>query len=609
MGFLLIYFQLAFYCNVSDAWLFPQKSRRLWVTWAGPYFELFIWGLAVLAWRVVEPGTLTSAVALIIIATSGIKLFFNLNPLIKLDGYYLLSDALGIPNLRARAFAYVRSTLKRWTGSAAAHTESDAAPSTPRERRIYLAYGLMAGLYSYWLLWYVAVGFGRYFTERYQAMGFFLYMGLLMMVFRSPLSKAMPSRPVSLAAWRERATALRRRWTAVAASGSALLLSLVVPLPLTVSGEFAVLPAHNSDLRAEVEGTIVQVLADEGQTVGKGDVVARLSDREYRVELLKLEAEIAERRAKLDMLSAGPRPEEFDLARKAVDTARTRREHVRRRYESAARTHASRLVRAKSELSAAEERLRYARNDLQRFQKLFEEQLVSRSQLEEAQERVAVRTKERDAAEAELTLLSADDLAESRQELLVAQKEAEEASGRLALLSAGSRPEEIEAARAEITRLEAERVRLQNHLQLVNLVSPVSGVITTPKLTEKIGQYVKPGDLLAEVHELRSVRVEIAVPEREIGDVRVGQSVAVKARAFPERRFAGRVAAIAPAAFKDQAWRGQMVRVTTQIDNPDLLLKPEMTGNAKIYCGYRPIFELLTRRIARYVRVEFWSWW
>src|SRR5206468_4067334 len=57
MGFFLIYFQLAFYCNVSDAWLFPAKSKRLWVTFAGPYFEMFLWSLAVLTWRVTEPGT------------------------------------------------------------------------------------------------------------------------------------------------------------------------------------------------------------------------------------------------------------------------------------------------------------------------------------------------------------------------------------------------------------------------------------------------------------------------------------------------------------------------------------------------------------------------
>src|SRR6266542_3571438 len=57
MGFLLIYFQLAFYCNVSDAWLFPEKSKRLWVTFAVPYFELFLWALATLIWQVTEPGT------------------------------------------------------------------------------------------------------------------------------------------------------------------------------------------------------------------------------------------------------------------------------------------------------------------------------------------------------------------------------------------------------------------------------------------------------------------------------------------------------------------------------------------------------------------------
>jgi len=51
------------------------------------------------------------------------------------------------------------------------------------------------------------------------------------------------------------------------------------------------------------------------------------------------------------------------------------------------------------------------------------------------------------------------------------------------------------------------------------------------------------------------------------------------------------------------------VRVTTTIDNPSLLLKPEMTGNAKISCGQRRIVELLTRRVARYIRVDFWALW
>src|SRR5204863_2653183 len=89
LGFMLIYFQPAFYCNVSDAWLFPEKSKRLWVGFAGPYFELLLWALAVLAWRLTEADTVVNYVALIVMAGSGVKTLLNLSPLLKLDGYYM----------------------------------------------------------------------------------------------------------------------------------------------------------------------------------------------------------------------------------------------------------------------------------------------------------------------------------------------------------------------------------------------------------------------------------------------------------------------------------------------------------------------------------------
>src|SRR5207249_6099336 len=64
LGFLLLLLQPCLYCNVSDAWLFPQKSKRLWVSFAGPYFELFLWALAALAWRLTESDTWLNYVAL-----------------------------------------------------------------------------------------------------------------------------------------------------------------------------------------------------------------------------------------------------------------------------------------------------------------------------------------------------------------------------------------------------------------------------------------------------------------------------------------------------------------------------------------------------------------
>ncbi len=222
-----------------------------------------------------------------------------------------------------------------------------------------------------------------------------------------------------------------------------------------------------------------------------------------------------------------------------------------------------------------------------------------------------MREKELQEAQAALKLILADDLAEFRKELVVAGKEREEEEGRLRVLLAGSRPEEIDAVEAEIARLEAQRHYVQEQLQRVHVRSPLPGVITTPKLQEKLGQHVTRGDLIAEVHELKTITAEIAIGEQEIADVYLGQRVVLKARAFPARSFWGTVTAIAPAAVEEelQARGGKVIRVTTEIENAALLLKSQMTGNAKIYGGKRRLFDLMTRRLARYIRVEFWSWW
>jgi len=140
-----------------------------------------------------------------------------------------------------------------------------------------------------------------------------------------------------------------------------------------------------------------------------------------------------------------------------------------------------------------------------------------------------------------------------------------------------------------------------------------------------IGQQVNKGDLIAEVHELNTITAEIAISEKEIADVHVGQTVFVKARAYPEQTFAGTVTSTATAVTGNSRAPivngasatttpntpegDRMILVTTQLDNTSYLLKPEMTGKAKIYCGRRSIFDLITRRLARTVRVEFWSWW
>ncbi len=483
MGFLLLLLQPCMYCNVSDAWLFPEKSKRLLVSFAGPYFELFLWALAALTWRLTDADTWLSFVALAVTATSGVKTLLNFNPLIKMDGYYLLSDALGIHNLRRRAYAYIGAGIKRLFGI---RTPVDA---TPREKRIFLIYGLIASAFSFCALGYMVWMLANFLAQHNQGL-------------------------------------------------------------------------NNADVRAEVEGIVEEVFVKEGDGVHPGDLIARLSDRDNLAELRKTEASIEESRAKLRRLEAGARPEEIDLARATV--------------------------------AKAEERVNYANNTLERNKPLYEQKLLSQQDFEASEAYLADR-----------------------------ENELAEAKGKLTLLLAGSRVEDIDATKAEINRLDAQRRFLEEQVRLARIVSPAAGVVATPsrQLEEMASRLVKKGDLIAKVFEMKTIELETPIPEKEIADVQTGQTVALKVRAYPDLTFYGKVASIGVAtaqsdsegkevsAAADQEFSGKTVLVTTRIDNSSLLLKPGMTGNLKILCGQHRIVELMTRRIARTFKVEFWSWW
>jgi putative peptide zinc metalloprotease protein len=606
MGFMLLYFQPAFYCNVSDAWLFPEKSKRLWVTFAGAYFEIFIWALATVSWRLTEHDTWVSFLALVVMATSGIKSLFNLNPLIKLDGYYLLSDYLEAPNLRQKSFGYISAEIKRLLGSAIQGKKE----TSRRERRIYFTYGLLAAAFSFWLLGFVALAFGGFLVGRYQGIGFVIFMLFLLALFRNQLSKIFASLPTKFRTSHLTLASMPRPTKLLILFLTALVVLFLGRMELKVSGEFRVLPIHNFDVRAEVEGIIDEIYADEGDMVNKGVMIARLSDRDPQAELRKIVAEIDEKRAKLKMLKAGTRREEIELTRMEAGTAKTRVEEALKYYQEAKHMQLERLSKAKAAVEKAKERVKYADQRLSMFKTLFAKEMISLKEFQEAEENAAVRSKELEEAEAELKLVLADDLGEIRKALKIAEKEIEEKQWKLKLLLAGSRPEEIEATEAEISRLEAQRQYTAEQLQLLRVVSPISGLITTPKLKEKIGQNVRKGDLIAQVHELKTIRAEISVSENEIGDVQVGQEVVLKARAYPHKSFYGKISSLATTAVKgDNGYPTRSVLVVTEIANDALLLKPEMTGNAKIYCDKRSIIDLVTRRFVRYLRVEFWSWW
>jgi putative peptide zinc metalloprotease protein len=606
MGFLLIYFAPAFYCNVSSAWQFAEKNKRLWVTFAGGYCELVCWALAVLCWRITQPDTWIHQCALIVMGLSGLRSFFNLNPLIKLDGYYLLSDWLDVPNLRQRAFAYVAAPLKRLFG----HADAARHQVTPRLRRIYMAYGLAALVYSMLLLVLVACKVGGYLMSEYQGIGFVVFVALVALLARGPLWN-LAKWPVQAMLGRNNpAVWVRKVMPAAVALAALLSLLFLCTWELNVTGDFEVFPVQRAAVRAEVEGFVQEVLVEEGSQVTAGQVLVRIADDLYRNELSKIEAQIREKHAELEKLRAGATPEEVSLARKRLETAEAALVEAGKRLDEARRLRSARLDRAKLAVEAAQRDLQFAQSSFERHRQLLSRQAVSREEFERAEQRRETCRRQHRQAQAEWQLVAADDLAELREAKVLCEKRRDEARSRLACLLAGARREDLDAAGAQLDGLVVQRDFLARHVERTALLSPFDGVVTTRKLHERLGSRVQPGDLVVEVQSIQRVRVEVAVPENEVGDAATGMPLALKARAYPERTFHANVCSVSATAQRNESeQQSPFVCIAAELENDALLLKPGMTGKAKVRCGKHRLIDLATRRLARLIRVEFWSWW
>jgi multidrug resistance efflux pump len=222
-------------------------------------------------------------------------------------------------------------------------------------------------------------------------------------------------------------------------------------------------------------------------------------------------------RARLAVLRSGSRHEEVDrltaaVSRKELELAQARDPETDR-------------VRLQAIVDRRSTELTYARQNLARSTELFGSGLMPKMTFERDQESVAVQQKLVDEAQGELAVFME---AKSRDAQL-RQKELQEGRSQLDMAIAGPRPEEVQAAEAEVRRLEAELAFLEDELRRATIYSPADGVVVTPYLKNRLGQFVHRGELLCKLAVSGApTSVEIAVPEKEAADVAVGYPVAVK---------------------------------------------------------------------------------
>ncbi len=598
IGFLLMFFMPCFYCNVSDAWLFREKWKRLLVTLAGGYFELFLWSLAVFAWRVTVPGSLVHHLALVVLVSCGIQSIFHFNPLLKLDGYYLLSDWWEIPNLRERAQTYFKSQLRRLLWGA-------PPPALDERGPLLLGFGLVSWLYSVAFLTLILWGFFQYLWPHWGWLGLagLTYLavastrGMLVGVSAGEVRNMIASRRVRTLLW-------------LVAGGIVMIALCLIEIEDWASGPFRVRAAKRAEVRSPIAGFLQAVCCAEGDHILAGEQIARLEVPDLASRQAQKRAEVAEAQSRLKLLEIGPRPDEVAEQRLRVQRMKTWRDLATKDLEQARQALHEELARLDQQITQYRAELRSSQQHFQRAKVLRGSGALPEEQYQEAevehevaQSRVAqaeLQKRHRQALGTREAIAGLD----AEAELARREKDLADAQATLNLLEAGSRTEEIEAERSRLARLQEEAEYLTQLSTKLPITSPVSGLVVTPRLPDKVGQYVREGDLICQVEQPGDLEVEIALAEQDVARIRAGQTVKLKARALPFDTFVTSVDRIAPAAMGGEVL--SKVTVYCTLNQAPADLRTDMTGYGRVDTGRRPIGEIVLDRALRFIRTEFW---
>lgn len=269
--------------------MYGSKWPRVAAIIAGIWVELMFCSIATIVWWGTPAGSLVHNFAYKIMLITGIAVvLMNLNPLIKLDGYYLLGELSGIANIKENSTEYLTSWAKRTLF----RLPVDVPYLSPHRRAFFASYALLSSLYSYVLLFAIVRLVYNVFG-RFSPQWAFLGAGLLaLLIFRGRLRSL---RRFVKDFYLDKADMIRR-WIGGRrkfGAGALALLAIFAPLwPENVSGRFVLEPQQRAVIRAPVAGQVTEVLGREGMSIAAGTPILRLENVGLKQEENKVRADL-----------------------------------------------------------------------------------------------------------------------------------------------------------------------------------------------------------------------------------------------------------------------------------------------------------------------------
>ena len=281
MGLLLMCFTPCMYCDVSDSWMLPNKWHRIAIAAAGIYVELLVASLATFVWWFTVPGVLHSVAFSAMLFGSVQTILINANPLMRFDGYYVMSDYLEVPNLRQKSYAFTKYYLKKWFWGT-----RESAPGSGGLS--FVLYAVIASLYRT-LLTVAMIWFFSRILEPYKlaAVGWVLAAmaatNILILPVVGGITSAIRS-PMGM-----RPQTWWRPLLAVVLLASLAGAFFYAPLPHLAYAVLTLEPAQSTLVINSTTGRIVRQHAVAGQRVRQGDPLIELDNTVLQIQTERME--------------------------------------------------------------------------------------------------------------------------------------------------------------------------------------------------------------------------------------------------------------------------------------------------------------------------------
>ena len=293
MGVALLVLAPVAYCDVTDAWRIRDRARRLQIALAGIKVELVIGGIALALWGLTPPGILNSTCFLLSSTTLVSTFLVNLNPAMRFDGYYILSDLWGIDNLSTRSTEFTKWWLRRRILGIDAPCPMHL--QTRRRRAQILIYSLFSWTYRLFLYLSIAVFVYYKFTK---SLGILLFTTEIVMFILKPIAKEIKE-------LREMKSRIRPNLTMAIVLGLAALAFAWAALPLTRNKEAPAVfvPLIGYHVYAPQGGQVLEVKVQRGQEVKAGDLLVQLTSEAVNGDIEYLSISVNQRRHDIQMLA------------------------------------------------------------------------------------------------------------------------------------------------------------------------------------------------------------------------------------------------------------------------------------------------------------------